>query len=149
MKIGTVESVTQPRPKYSTYNPAVPFGANMETIVDIHVKVDNDTRDYIGVPSNASIHGYGNVVLSESRNDMVSEVNSTLQTSKQIIDSVDYHKKIIASCEDMLKQLDPDYAKQQERDSTIDSLKSEVGSLKNDVGKILNLLTKADTVNQL
>jgi hypothetical protein len=43
----------------------------------------------------------------------------------------------------MLKQLDPDYAKQQERDSAIDSLKSEVGSLKNDMTKILNLLTKA------
>lgn len=73
----------------------------------------------------------------------MSEVNSMLQTSKQIIESVDYHKKVIESCEEMLKQLDPDYAKQQERDSAIDSLKSEVGSLKNDMTKILNLLTKA------
>ena len=142
-KIGTIESVTQPRPKYNGYNPTVPFGAAVETIVDITVKVDNDKKDYIGVPSNASVHGYGNIVISESREAMVSEVNSMLQTSKQIIESVDYHKKVIESCEEMLKQLDPDYAKQQERDSAIDSLKSEVGSLKNDMTKILNLLTKA------
>jgi len=142
-KIGTVDSVTQPRPKYNTFNPSIPFNANMETIVDIKVNVDNEKKDYIGVPSNASIHGYGNVVISESRDAMVSEVNSMLQTSKQIVDSVDYHKKVIESCEEMLKQLDPDYAKQQERDNAIDSLKSEVGSLKNDMTKILNLLTKA------
>ena len=144
-KIGTVESVTQPRPKYNTYNPSIPFGANMETIVDITVKIDNEQKDYIGVPSNASVHGYGNIVISENRDAMVAEVNSMMQTSKQIIESVDYHKSVIASCEEMLKQLDPDYAKQQERDDAIDSLKGEVGSLRDDMNKILNLLTKAGT----
>jgi len=44
----------------------------------------------------------------------------------------------------MLKDLNPDYAKQQERDDAIDSLKDEVGSLKQDMSKILALLTKAE-----
>lgn len=143
IKIGQVESVTQPRPKYNTFNPSVPFGANMETIVDISVKVDNEKKDYIGIPSNASIHGYGNIVISESREAMASEVNGMLQSSKSILEGIDYHKAVISTCEDMLKQLDPDYAKQQERDDAIDSLKSEVGSLKADMSKILTLLTQA------
>ena len=78
IKIGQVESVTQPRPKYSTYNPTVGFGANMETIVDVIVRIDNEKKEFIGVPSNLSIHSYGNYVLSESKDSMINEVESML-----------------------------------------------------------------------
>lgn len=64
IKVGQVEGVSQPR-----FNPGT--GLMGVTIVDIAVKVDNDKKDYIGVPSNASIHEYGNVVISESRDQMI------------------------------------------------------------------------------
>lgn len=134
LKIGQVEGTTQPR-----FNPAAGFGV---TVIDIAAKVDNERKDYIGVPSNASVHGAGNVVISESREAMISEVNSMLQTSKQIIDNVEYHRNVITACEDILKQLNPDYAKQQERDDAIDNLKNEVVSLKSDMSRILDLLTR-------
>lgn len=145
IKIGQVESVTQPRPKYATYNPNVGFGANMETVVDITVKIGNDKKEYVGVPSNLSIHGYGDVVLSESRDAMISEVDGMLQSSKSILDSIDYHRNIIKDCEDILKQLNPAYAKEQERDGAIDSLKNEVETLRKEISKMSALLTKAET----
>lgn len=137
LKIGQIEGVTQPR-----FNPQTGFGT---TIIDIAAKVDNERKDFVGVPSNASIHGAGNYVISENREAMISEVNGMLQTSKQIVDNIDYHRSVISACEDILRQLNPDYAKQQERDDAIDSLKQEVGSLKNDMSKILDLLTRAKT----
>lgn len=136
IKVGQVEGVSQPR-----FNPGT--GLMGVTIVDIAVKVDNDKKEYIGIPSNASIHEYGNVVISESRDQMIQEINAMLRTSKSALDSIDYHRKVIGACENMLKQIDPEYAKQQERDDTIDSLKNEVSSLKGDVSRILDLLTKA------
>lgn len=145
IKIGQVEGVTQPR-----FSPGSGFG----TIVDIAVKVDNEKKDFVGVPSNVSIHEYGNIVISESREQMIQEIHAMLRTSQSILDSVEYHKNMTVACEEMLKQIDPDYAKQQERDSALDSLKDEVGSLKDDVSslkgninQILNLLTKAKTDN--
>ena len=144
IKIGQVESVTQPRPKYSTYNPTVGFGANMETIVDVIVRIDNEKKEFIGVPSNLSIHSYGNYVLSESKDSMINEVESMLQSSKSVIESVDYHKKVITACEDILKQLNPVFAKEQERDGVIDNLKSEVESLRKDIAKMTALLSKAE-----
>lgn len=138
IKVGQVEGVSQPR-----FSPGA--GLMGMTIVDIAVKVDNDKKDYIGIPSNASIHEYGNVVISESRDQMIQEINAMLRTSKSALESVDYHRKVIGACENMLKQIDPEYAKQQERDDTIDSLKNEVSSLKGDVSRILDLLTKAGT----
>lgn len=139
VKIGQIEGITQPR-----FSPSGGLGA---TIVDIAVKVDNERKDYIGVPSNASIHGYGNVVISESKDAMISEIEGMMQTSKSVLDNLDYHKNTVKTCEELLKQLSPAYAKQQERDDAIESLKNEVGSLKADMSKMLALLTKAGTAN--
>lgn len=146
IKIGQVESVTQPRPRYATYNPAVGLNGNMETIVDITVKINGDKKEYIGIPSNLSIHGYGDVVISESRDAMISEVDGMLQSSKSIIDSVEYHKKMITACEEMLKQLNPAYAKEQERDGAIDSLKSEVETLRKEISRMTHLLAKSEAI---
>lgn len=35
IKLGIVENVSVPRPMYKTFNPAVSFGTNMQTVVDI------------------------------------------------------------------------------------------------------------------
>lgn len=131
MKIGYVESVTQPKPMYPTYNPALSFGTNMQTVVDIVVKVDNEKKDIIGLPSSETIHSKGDFVISETREAMISEVDAMLQNSKNIIDSIDKHKKIISSCEDILKDLNPVYAKDKERDSIIEDLSNKVNNMQN------------------
>lgn len=156
LKIGYVESVTQPRPRYATYNPTVSFGTNMEQIVDVAVKVGTDKLEYSGVPANASIHEYNKIVISESREAMISEVDGMLQSSKNIVDNLDYHQGIIKTCEDILKQLNPAYAKEQERDSAIEDLtqqvnkmQTEFGSIKGALSKIEGLLTRTETVKTL
>ena len=129
LKIGYVESVTQPRPRYATFNPNVSFGTNMETVVDIAVKVANDKLEYSGVPANASIHEYNKIVISESREAMISEVDAMLQNSKNVLENVGCHEKIIDQCEEILKQLNPSYAKEQERDVAIEDLTAQVNSI--------------------
>ena len=143
--IGQVESVTQPRPKYNTFNPAAVMTGSVETFVDIAVKINGNKKEFIGVPSNLSTHENGNIVISESRDAMISEVDGMLQTSKSILESIDYHKKMVVSCEAMLKQLNPTYAKEQERDAVIDSLKGEVETLRKEISKMTALLTKPET----
>lgn len=64
IKVGQIEGVTQPR-----FNPGSGFG----TFVDIAVKIDNEHKDFVGVPSNLSIHSYGNIVISESSDAMIQE----------------------------------------------------------------------------
>lgn len=139
IKIGQVESVTSPRPEYGNFN--TPGYGGINTLVDITVKVGGEKKQYVGIPSNLSIHGYGDIVISESRDAMISEVDGMLQSSKSIIESIDYHKKMITACEEMLKQLNPAYAKEQERDGAIDSLKSEVETLRQEISKMTALLT--------
>lgn len=158
LKVGQVESVSLPKPKYNTYSPSLSFGMNMETVVDITVKVGDNKMEFKQVPSNLSIANFGDkgMVISESKEAMSSEIDGMLQSSKQILNSVGYHEKMITSCEDMLKQLNPTFAKEQERDdaietltSQVNSIQSEFSSIKGDVSKILGLLTvKTESVQK-
>ena len=91
VKIGYVDNVTLPRPIYPTYNPAVSLGTNMQRVVDITVRVDDDKKEFC-VPADLSIHTYGDYTLSESKEAMISEVDSLMKNSQDILDSVDKEK---------------------------------------------------------
>lgn len=120
--MGVVERISAPHPMYQGYNPAVSFGANLQTAVDIVLKVGNDKKEFVGVPSNTTIHSYGDYVLSESKDNMIQEVTAMLENSKSIIANVDQHKSNISACEKILKELNPVYAKEKERDEAIDTI---------------------------
>lgn len=139
VKIGYVENVTLPRPMYPTYNPAASLGTNMQRVVDITVRVDEDKREFC-VPSDLSIHTYGDYTLSESKEAMISEVDSLLQNSKDIVDSVDKHKENMIAYQNILKELNPVYAKEQERDDAIDSLTQQVNGIHSALERLESLL---------
>lgn len=147
IKMGYVENVTTPRPMYKTYNPAVSFGTNMQTVVDITVKLGNEKKDFVGLPSNEAVHAYGDFVVSETREAMISEVDAMLQNSKNIIESVEQHKATIAACEAILKELNPVYAREQERDTAIDSLTEQVNNMQSVLNRLESLLTKQSNEN--
>ena len=128
VKLGYIENVSMPRPMYPTYNPQVSLGTNMQTVVDIQTRIGEETKEFV-VPSNLSVHTYGDYTLSESKEAMISEVDSLLQNSKDIVDSVDKHKENISAYQNILKELNPVYAKEQERDDAIDSLTQQVNGI--------------------
>ena len=139
VKIGYIENVTMPRPMYPTYNPAVSIGTNMQTVVDLTVRVDDDKKEF-SLPSNLSIHTYGDYTLSENKEAMISEVDSLLQNSKDVLDSVDKHKAAISAYEKILGELNPVYAKEQERDSRIDNLTQQMDSMQDVLNRLESLL---------
>lgn len=144
VKIGYIDNVTMPRPMYPTFNPAASLGTNMQTVVDITLRIGEEKKEF-SVPSNLSIHTYGDYTLSENKEAMISEVDSLLQNSKDIIDSVDKHKANIQAYEKILKSLNPVYAKEQERDSAISSLTQQVDSIQDSLNRLESLLLRKGT----
>ena len=139
VKLGYIENVSIPRPMYPTYNPAVSLGTNMQTVVDLTVRIDNETKEFC-VPSNLSIHTYGDYTLSENKEAMISEVDSLRQTTEDIISNVDKNKKDLAAYINILKQLNPVYAKEQERDTAISELSQRMDSIQTSLSKLEQLL---------
>lgn len=139
VKIGYVENVSTPRPMYPTYNPSVSLGTNMQTVVDITTRVDDEKKEFC-VPANLSLHTYGDYTLSESKEAMISEVDGLLQSNKDILDSMDKRKSDMAAYEKILKTLNPVYAKEQERDSAITDLSQRVDSIQDTLERLESLL---------
>ena len=144
VKVGYVENVSMPRPMYPTYNPSVSLGTNMSQVVDITVRMDSETKEFC-VPSNLNIHTYGDYTLSESKEAMISEVDALLQNSKDIVNSVDKHKENITTYENILKTLNPVYAKEQERDTVITNLSSRVDNIQDSLDRLEILLRRKES----
>lgn len=134
LKVGQIVSITQPN--YSSN-----FLMNGSTI-DINVKVNNQNMDFKNVPSSQSVANYNNAIITETKELMSNEVDNMLQSSRSIVDSVAYHNNIITSCESILKELNPRFAKEKERDEDINNLKDKMGGIESKMDKILSLLQK-------
>lgn len=142
LKVGYVVSVSTPQPKYST-NYTQPF--SMESTVDITVKVGDENQEFKQVPGSLSIANFGisNVVISESKDEMNKEVDAMLRSSKQIIDSIPYHESVVKSCEEILKELNPQFAKQKDQEDKINNLETKVGGMETTLDEIRQMLSKA------
>lgn len=134
--------VNQPiqRPKYQIPQS---FGQQQEMLVDITVKTDSGTYNFAGIPANLDVadtfcNGEA-AVLADSREAMSAEVLSIKQKSQDALNSIDYHKGVIQSCDSIIGQLNPEYAERQIRDAEIERLKGQVTDL---TGKIDLLLER-------
>lgn len=140
-KVGEVVSISQPK---VDYNSTGQFGQYQSTTVDIKVSIDGSIYEYNSIPSSYSIITYNNgkITLSETKQGLQSEVESILQNSKQIVEKIDTYKQNIIDCESILKQLNPQFAKDKERDERLNSLEERFGGVEDRLDKIINLINK-------
>lgn len=140
-KVGEIVSISQPK---VDYNSTGQFGQYQATTVDIKVNIDGNTYEYNSIPSSYSVITYNNgkITLSETKQGLQSEVESILQNSKQIVEKIDTYKQNIIDCESILKQLNPQFAKDKERDERLNSLEERFGGVEDRLDKIINLINK-------
>ena len=137
LKKGIIETVSPQRSRTGSF-----YGQPMDMIVDIRVNIDGTSQEFKNIPANLSIVNDGNIVISETKEAMSTEVDSMLSISKQILESVDYHKDVIEKCEQILKDLNPQFAKDKLQEEKINSLESRIGGVENTLGDIKDILSK-------
>lgn len=146
-EIGSVVSVSSPTPKFQNQFNA--YQANQEMVVDVKVKVGESTYTYNQLPANLAVADLNqegvSVTVSSSRDALNSEVEAMLQRSRDIVDSVDHHRAVIVACEDMLKELNPKFAKEKAMEENITQLNNKVGGLEGTLQNIQDMLAKALT----
>ena len=145
-KTGEIISVLQSNTFGGTFgtNSFVPNGT-----VTLKVKVDNNTVDYPEAPLNASIVSYNNgaTVVCENKQGLITEIENTLQHTKQILAERSKYEQIVSDCESLLKEINPVFAKDKERDDRINSLDTKVSSMEGKLDKILNVLSTNSNPN--
>ena len=126
LKKGIIESVSPQRSKSGSF-----YGQPLDMVVDIVVNVDSSKEEFKNITASFSIANDGNLVISESKEAMSTEVDSMLSISKQILESVDYHQEVIKKCEQILKDLNPQFAKDKLQEEKINNLEERIGGVEN------------------
>ena len=139
---GIVSSVSAPRPKFITQTPGINLGMNTETVVDVKAKSGEQDYDFKDLPVNLCIANFGGVVVCESREAMLQEIDARDAESKQVIESAPYHEAARLHYEQFRRRLNPSYEKEKERDDAILKLNDEVNGMKGNIDKILSILSK-------
>lgn len=143
LKVGSVVSVSQPTPKY---NNSFLAGQNFsEMVVDVVVKVGEEELKFEKLPSSLSIANFGQngVVVSESKEAMNTEVEGMLRTSRNIIESIPYHEKVVKTCDVMLRELNPQFAKEKEQEEKIGLLEKKMVGMEGTLSDIREMLNAA------
>ncbi len=131
LDVGIVTTVTAPQIKFQ----AIPqgLGSQPEYVVDVTVTVNGATQQYQRLPANKEIadfgDGYGNIVVSMSRNAMNNEIATLKNRSEDHIKRVDEERQKIVAYETILQQLNPEYAEKQKQEAEIMNLKNQVAAM--------------------
>lgn len=139
LRIGQVVSVSNPQTKYPTFNNGF-TPQPMETVVDVKVKLGDEEVDFKQLPANGQIANDKNLVVSDNKDAMSAEVDAMLTQSKAILESVDYNKRVVESCEGMLQQLNPQIAKEKEQTEKISKLEGKVSGIEGKIDKMMGWL---------
>jgi hypothetical protein len=141
--VGTVISVSQPVPKFPMNN----FMNQQELVVDVTVKINDSTVTLQKLPANLDIADQGingNMVITTSREAMNLEVDALRQKSLGILNSVDYHKKVVQDCEVLLQRLNPEFAEQKQQKQEIDALKAQMSEMMLGMRELMAQFKKED-----
>lgn len=131
-KIGEVVGVSQPK-----FN-------NLGNTVDLKVKVDDSIQEFNSIPSinNYVSYNNGRIIISESKQNIQNEVEGILENRRNIVDNIDNYKQDIVDCEEILRKINPQFAKDKERDDRLLNLENRFDGVESKLDKIFNLINK-------
>jgi hypothetical protein len=146
LEVGSVVSVSMPTPKYPV--PQV-FGQPQEMVVDVVAKVNNQDVTYQKLPANLDIADFGNngIVIADNKLAMNSEIMSLKQKSVDALNNVNFHQQMIANCDKMLSDLNPEFAEKQQQQAEINELKTQVHDLTKGMSELMKV--NKDLIAQL
>lgn len=134
LRIGTVVGVSSPVPKTAMQYPP-------ETEVSITARFGEEQVVFEHVGSGLSITEYKpGVIISESREALSNEVEGMLRSSQMVLESVEYHQGVVESCESMLKELNPRFAKDKENDERLDTMDKKIDALAKGMEEVMSFV---------
>lgn len=119
------------------------FGQLPELRLDIVANINGEQKTFQQVPSNNAIADFGDksFVIADNKDSLFNYVKTLKQTSKNIVESASYHESLIPQYDEVLNELMPGSANNDE----VKALRSEVGSLKSQLAEAIALLKSGNS----
>ena len=145
-KVETLEvvSVSNPVPQFPTYTAGAPVSQPMR-IGDIQARRGDETVKCEKGPADVPIADFGptsGIVLSESRDAILSEIASLKKASERALAEESKHRHIVTECEKMEKELNPALVKEAENTQRLDNLEQRLDGLTNGMASLDGTLSE-------
>ena len=141
LETGYVANQPIPKPKYQIPHT---FGQPQEMIVDLVVKLNDVSMNLNSIPANLDIaDSYSNgenIVISDSREAMNSEILSLKQKSVDIINSEPYHRNLIQTYDKLLSDFNPEMAEKQAQQQEIAKLRNQMNEMSKNMALLIEQL---------
>lgn len=122
---------------------SVQYKTGLTQTIDVVVNADGETLNFNELPANLSIaDSKTGVVVSESREQMMTEIENMMTTSQNILDNISYHESVVDSCNEMLIKLNPKFAKEKEQEDKIKSLECKVNSIETGISDMKAMMSE-------
>ena len=140
-----VAKVSQVSNQYPNLTPQQPLIPGNNLAVNMAIEVDGKIENYERIPLNSSIAEFPDrgVLISETRDGIINEVNAIKSASVTALQQVDMHKKVIASCDKLLFDLNPQLRKEQEQAAEIATLKEQLNGMSEQIAALTGMLSKS------
>ena len=142
--VGKVSQVSNQYPNFAGYTqqPLVP-GQNVA--VDLAIELDGKVENFQRIPLNSSIAEFPDkgILISETRDGIINEVNAIRSASQTAIEQVDMHRRVVASCDQLLFELNPQLKKEQEQANEIANLKEQLSGMSEQIAALTGMLSKS------
>ncbi len=115
-----------PQPKPGQFNP----------IQQQFINITIENNEPWGVPVNMDVVSKDGLTVSMTREGLMPAITAGQKESSDIVNSCEKHKTNLEAYEQIIKDLDPSYAKAQEQEEQIKKLYEEIAELKNRIPSI-------------
>ena len=139
VETGTVINVSTPQVKFPLPQNV---GQPQEMVVDVTININGTNQTYQKLPANQDVADFGtagNIVVATNREALSAEIVGLKKRSSDIVESVEYHRGLIASYDSILQQLNPEYREKQQQQAEINELKEQLGQMSKSVSELMEL----------
>lgn len=132
LKYGQVTNVSIPKPVLQQ-----PFAAN-NTTIDVTVNANGESVVLPNVHSHLSAEIINGIIIAETREAMAREVESIQRVTQQVIDNYEAHKQTVERCTELLRELNPQLAKEQLQEKKIEKLEASIEKIEKMLSQLVN-----------
>lgn len=135
------EPASAPEPKYKFAAGTPVYNSSQELVVSVKAKLGDNIYEYQQLPPGLDLVDLGNnTICTCSKDAAIAELTGFKQRSSEALALTDYHKNVVASCEEALLMLMPEIAEKQRQEEENRALRAELSELKNMVAELTRQL---------
>ena len=120
------------------------FPTQGNNLINIRVNVDGKEEPYGNIQGGLSVISYdnGNIILADSQDIIVTEIQNAIKQSESRLASRDYDELIISTGKTALAELNPQYAENKKREEEIANIQQQINTMNDKFDKLISALSK-------